>query len=229
MVALHGGDGGPAFMPSWVCDKVSAVFAAQAALAALLERTRTGRGRLVDVPMLDAIAYFNFPDLMIERTVIDEENVAPVRLTVLRPVETRDGWMVVNLVRGRQITACLDALGLRDRQPDLVAISDPIDLSRALCDVVELGTRHLTTAEALDRLAAHDVPATAVLGADDHLRDPQVRHNSIYVARDDPRLGPVRQPHYPGRGLGVPAPAPPPAVDEGRLAVLDEDPVRRAR
>jgi crotonobetainyl-CoA:carnitine CoA-transferase CaiB-like acyl-CoA transferase len=203
-----------------MCDKVSALFAAQAAMAALVARGRTGRGQLVDVPMLDAVAYFNFPDLMVDRTVVGEGDDAPLRLTVARPVRTRDGWVVVNAVRGRQIMAALRALGLEHRQAELQSITDGIELSRALCDVVESGTQSLTTEEAISRLAAHDVPATEVLTPDAHLRDAQVVHNAIYAATADARLGLVRRPRYPARPLAVADPQPAPSLDEDRATVL---------
>jgi crotonobetainyl-CoA:carnitine CoA-transferase CaiB-like acyl-CoA transferase len=225
LASLHGGPDGPALTPSWMCDKVSALFAAQAALAALVVRQQTGRGQLVDVPMLDAVSYFNFPDLMVDRTVVGEDG--PVRVTVARPVRTRDGWVVVNAVRGRQILAALRALGLEHRQPELQSITDGIELSQALCDVVEAGTRGLTTEEAIGRLAAHDVPATEVLSPDAHLRDAQVVHNAIYITKEDPRLGTVRRPRHPARPLAIDDPKPAPSLDEDRLSVLgwlDEEP-----
>jgi crotonobetainyl-CoA:carnitine CoA-transferase CaiB-like acyl-CoA transferase len=220
LASLHGGAVGPALTPSWMCDKVSALFAAQAALAALVARQQTGRGQLVDVPMLDSVAYFNFPDLMVDRTLVGEGDDGPVRVTVARPVRARDGWVVVNAVRGRQILAALTALGLEQRQAELQSITDGIQLSRALCDVVEAGTQSLTTEEAISRLAAHDVPATEVLSPDAHLRDPQVVHNAIYAMTEDARLGVVRRPRYPARPLAVADPQPAPGLDEDRGAVL---------
>jgi crotonobetainyl-CoA:carnitine CoA-transferase CaiB-like acyl-CoA transferase len=168
--------------------------------------------------MLDTMAYFNFPDLMVERTLVDDDSAAThdVRQLSIRPVRTADGWIVVNLVVGRQISAALVALGLEDRKAQLRALTDPAQLSRALCDVVEEGTRTRSTNECLDLLAAHDVPAGPIFDLDEHLSDSQVAHNEIYEVVSDPRLGQVRQPRYPARSLRSRQDGPAPGLDEHR-------------
>jgi crotonobetainyl-CoA:carnitine CoA-transferase CaiB-like acyl-CoA transferase len=42
-----------------IADAVTGQYAAQACLAALLERTKTGKGRRIDISMLEAMAHFN--------------------------------------------------------------------------------------------------------------------------------------------------------------------------
>jgi crotonobetainyl-CoA:carnitine CoA-transferase CaiB-like acyl-CoA transferase len=222
LAVAQGEEGAPKLMTPWVCDKVTAMFATQAALGALVARTRTGRGQLVDVPMLDTMAYFNFPDLMVERTLLNDgpEDTRDVRQLSMRPVRTADGWIVVNLVVGRQISAALAALGLEDRKAQLRALTDPAQLSRALCEVVEEGTRTRSTNECLDLLAAHDVPAGPIFDLDEHLSDSQVAHNEIYEVVSDPRLGQVRQPRYPARSLRGSEDGPAPGLDEHRATAI---------
>src|SRR5204863_6842507 len=75
---FHSRAGRPELLRTYVADKATSALAAQAALAALLERERTGVGRRVDVNMLDAVAYFDFPDILDARTVIaDADPVDP--------------------------------------------------------------------------------------------------------------------------------------------------------
>ena len=106
--------------------------------------------------------------------------------------------------------------GLEDRKAQLRALTDPAQLSRALCDVVEEGTRTLRTKECLDLLATHDVPAGPIFDFDEHLADSQVAHNEIYEVVSDPRLGQVRQPRYPARSLRSREDGPAPGLDEHR-------------
>jgi crotonobetainyl-CoA:carnitine CoA-transferase CaiB-like acyl-CoA transferase len=219
LAVAQGEEGAPELMRPWVCDKVTAMFATQAALGALVARTRTGRGQLVDVPMLDTMAYFNFPDLMVERTLLSDgpEGRRNARQISMRPA---DGWIVVNLVVGRQISAALAALGLEDRKAELRGLTDPAQLSHALCEAVEEGTRMRSTNECLELLAAHDVPAGPIFDLDEHLADNQVAHNEIYQVVSDPRLGQVRQPRYPARSLRAREDGPAPGLDEHRATAF---------
>ena len=224
LASTQGRGGPPTLGAAWVCDKTTGLFAAQAALAAIIERHRTGRGRRIDVSMLDTMAYFDFPDVMVERTVLDDAPESPDNrhLSSLRPVRTLDGWIVVNLVRGRHITNAFAALGLHDRQAEVRGITDPARLSAALCDVVETATQHRTTADCLALFASCDVPAGAVLDLDQHLGDPQVAHNRTYVEVDDPNLGRVRRPRMPAAALARDDAdqLPPPLLDQHRAAIL---------
>ena len=68
----------PSLLRFYLVDKVTGVFAAQSALAGLVRVARTGRGERIDVNMLDASAYFNFPDVFTERVLCDStEEVDP--------------------------------------------------------------------------------------------------------------------------------------------------------
>jgi crotonobetainyl-CoA:carnitine CoA-transferase CaiB-like acyl-CoA transferase len=53
------GEDAPHAVWSWIVDKVTAVFAAQAGLAGLARRHATGDGSIVDISMLHSFGYFN--------------------------------------------------------------------------------------------------------------------------------------------------------------------------
>src|ERR671924_680442 len=48
----------PRFLGPALADAITGIYAAYGVLGALFERTRTGRGRLVEVSMLEAMAHF---------------------------------------------------------------------------------------------------------------------------------------------------------------------------
>jgi crotonobetainyl-CoA:carnitine CoA-transferase CaiB-like acyl-CoA transferase len=217
LAAAQGGGGRPTLVQAWVCDKVTAAFAAQAALAAMVDRGRTGRGACIDLPMIDVMSYFDFPDLMIERTVVDEPGpIISAQMSANRPVPTADGWMLLSPVSRNHIANALDALDASDQTEVLRAIKEPSELTNAFFAIAEERTPKETTQEWLRRFAERDVPAGPVLDFDAHLADPQVVHNGIYQSADDPRMGTLRHVHYPGRFSGA-SPSefhPAPALDE---------------
>jgi crotonobetainyl-CoA:carnitine CoA-transferase CaiB-like acyl-CoA transferase len=185
---------------SWIVDKVTASFAAQAGLAALVRRQTTGDGSIIDISLLDSFAYFNFPDLLTERTILSEHDRPPLNAQnrSVRPVPTKDGWLMVNPVRGIQLKRALEAFGRADAIAEMKALDNSSATYRFFV-IAEEAAAARTTAEWLEILAEHDVPAAPVLDFDAHFTDPQVVHNETYVEISDPRFGPIRQPRFPAR------------------------------
>ena len=201
---LEGGDGAPRLVAGYLVDKMTGVFAVQAALAALYERERTGEGRAVDVPMLDTVAYFNYPDLYAKRTLVDHQPDDPRNLLVSgnRPVPARDGWVQVSAVTGDQIRAAVTALGHPEWGEVILSQADGPAVGTALRDLVGQALATMTVAEAMARFDAHDVPAAPCDDPDQHLADPQVVHAGIYRVAEDPVLGRVRSVRHPARSPG---------------------------
>jgi crotonobetainyl-CoA:carnitine CoA-transferase CaiB-like acyl-CoA transferase len=221
LASALGGQDSPMLMPSWLCDKVAAVFAVQAVLAAVVQRQSTGSGSVVDLSMLDAVAYFNSVDLLAERTRIGDGQGSPTENSQLRsnrPMRTKTGWLTLSPVGGRQVMGMLTALGCPERGPELAAVQDQAEMVAMLYELAEERLKSKTTEEWIERFAEHGVPAGPVLDMDEHLQDPQVLHNRTYVEYEDPELGLIRQARYPaefdGDRLSTPAPAP--GLDEGR-------------
>lgn len=63
LLDLTGDETGPARIGVSICDIGTGLYAASLVLAALIERTRTGRGRFIDLPMFQAMTEFAGPNL----------------------------------------------------------------------------------------------------------------------------------------------------------------------
>src|SRR5262245_32286014 len=73
-------DDQPTLLPGFPLDKTTAALAAQAVIAALFARERTGRGERIDLSMLAAAAYVNFVELFANRTFVDTQPNDPRNL-----------------------------------------------------------------------------------------------------------------------------------------------------
>lgn len=200
--------GAPSMIRSLIADKTTAMMAVQAALGALLLRNRTGVGSRVDLAMLDVMAYFNFPDVGQDRTFLG----APAAVLPRgrdNIVRTKDGYLAVTPVSGRQLGAAVAAVGRPEWKDDLKAAPSPAALIDRLVELLETVTPERTSAEWEGIFLDHDVPATPLLTVDQHLGDPQTVHNGLYGESDGP-VGTVRRVRYPALVDGRPLPEVPP-------------------
>ena len=197
------GDGTtPALDLAFTVDKMSAMMVCQSVLAALVARERNGVADRVDVAMFDAAAYANFVDVMVHRTLVDHEPPSPRNLHpgAVRPLATADGWIVVVPVTADQVHRTLAAVGRSDLVDTIMQTADGVDLTHALFRELEPLLRTRTTAEWLETLRAHDVPAAPCLTIDEHLRDEQTGHSHLYDVRtwsEWEHVGPMRHVRHP--------------------------------
>jgi len=194
LVAAEGRNGQPEVTPFNMVDKITGTFGAQAVLAALYDRERTGRGALVRLPMLDVMGYFNFPDMFQHRTFEgDESGWKPPQSQVLK---TSDGHVVISPANGAQMSKTLNAIDRPEWKEDFKRMPDPVLMAEAFFQRVGEVVRQRDTAYWLARFGAMDVPAAPVFEFDEFLGDAQVANNRIYEMIDSP-VGKIRAARYP--------------------------------
>lgn len=217
MIDAASRDGVLEVLPGYPVDKATAMFAVQSILAALFARERGAGGERIDVAMLDATAYFDFPDLFTSRVFVDAEppDAHSLTATAVRAVPASDGAIVIAAVTGSQIKGACRAVG-HEEWIEEVFSSTSGGMGR-MFDLFASVTPGETVAHWLERFAAEDVPAAPCLGIDDHLADPQVRHNQLYTVADVPGVGRVRTVRYPAVGASwgkLPTGVPPVHLEE---------------
>ena len=215
-LAMSNGDE-PRLLPGYVADKLSAMFAAQAAMAALISRGTTGSGAVVDVAMIDVLAYFDGPDVLAGKALLDGPDYDIIgHLGDMRPLATQDGWLLVSPVSGRQLKRALEAAGRAESVDVLRAVTDARAMTSRFLDLLAEVLPSRPTAAWEETFAAADVPASAVLSVDEHLADRQLAHNGTFEAIDQPGQGRIRKVRHPARFNGAPAQTaglPAPALD----------------
>ncbi len=172
-----GGD--PRFVPTILADKIAALHAVYAILAALLARANGREGAIkVEVPMFEALAAFLLNEHLAAATFAAEGAVGYPRVLSpnRRPFRSADGWIAVLPYTDRQWRAFLSEICREDvaeedwfRDPQ----QRPAHIDELYALVAEsMATR--TTAQWIAALSARDVPCSEVNSLEDLLTDPHL-------------------------------------------------------
>jgi crotonobetainyl-CoA:carnitine CoA-transferase CaiB-like acyl-CoA transferase len=226
MAAVQG-IGAPAYVRNTICDKVTAITAAQAITAALLARARGQGGQHVRLSMLDASLAFLWPDGMANHTILEADvELRPPLSSSYVMIQAHDGLLSIAVVTDAQWHGLFRAV---DR-PDL--IDDPRFATAAgrsqhlAALIAELGGGkvEMRVEEAIDRLVAEDVPCGPVLSLEAIPDHPQVIASESLTTRVHPHMGRIREPRPPVRFSETPAAVhrPAPALGEHSDEILDE-------
>jgi crotonobetainyl-CoA:carnitine CoA-transferase CaiB-like acyl-CoA transferase len=210
------GDGGQASMvKQGVIDKATSYTTAQAITAALLARTRTGRGSRIDVSMLDVALAYLWPDGMMNHTVIEPDEVLPPVARSFRVTPTADGFVALVTLTSSQWSALVEALAdpaAAEERPDLTDAATRMSGGATIMRQVRARIATMPTTEVIERLTQANVPCAPVRGLDELHLDEQIVASGTLVEIDHPTMGPIRQPVPAARfdhaitPLGAPAP-----------------------
>ncbi len=198
-------------------------------LAALYERTQTGKGRLIDVSLLDGLmgllAYLPQVAWHSGENPKPQGNPHP-NLVPYGVFPARGGLMVIACLTNEFWARLCRALGLE------ALIDDPrydtLEKRRKARSEVDalIGDRTgLHSFDALDALlTAHQVPHAPILGVLDALAQPQAIAREMVVEAEHKALGPIRIVSRPIKFPGAPQPIPtaPPVLGEHTDAILGE-------
>jgi crotonobetainyl-CoA:carnitine CoA-transferase CaiB-like acyl-CoA transferase len=192
--ALQSEGGEAAMVRQGAIDKATAYSTAQAITAALLARVRSGRGRRIDVSMLDVAIAFLWPDGMMNNTCLEPDEVLPPVSRSFRLTPTADGHVALVTLTAAQWDGLVRAFeDLAGAAPDLSETSARMAGGAAVMRQVRAQIASLTTAEVVARLSAADVPCAPVLALDEIHAHEQVVACETVAAFEHAVLGPVRQ------------------------------------
>jgi crotonobetainyl-CoA:carnitine CoA-transferase CaiB-like acyl-CoA transferase len=208
-------DGTPRLMGTLICDKVTALTAAQAITAALFHRERTGEGQRLEVAMLDAAIAFNWVEGMYNQAFVDPADPAPDYAALGRLWPAKDGHVACSALQDIEFEALRTALGrpesLADPGMDTLAGRMARLPQMFAATAGEVASR--TTAELMAGFTAAGAVGCRVNRRTEIAEDPQVRHNGCLVEVDQGEAGRVRVARHPIRfgrtpAIANPGPAP---------------------
>jgi formyl-CoA transferase len=216
------GGPGPAYIRVALVDYYTAALTAQAVLAALYVRERTGRGQRVGTSLLQAALALQ------SGSVVDYAGKPPSIFRdnpTYRLYQGSDGeWFFVACGNQSFWGKLCEALDL----PEL--IHDPrfaswllrLDNREALLPLFEKRFGEKPRAHWLERLATHDIPAAPVQTLKELMDDPAVQHHEMVREYEHPELGRLRLMGQPLVFSGSPTcdPGRPPTLGEHTTEVL---------
>lgn len=223
MMAVNlGNDGAPHRVGAMIVDTVTGLYAAQAVAASLYARERSGRGAWLQVSLAQAAA------AMLGHKLAEHimESGRPRALNVpTGAYRTRDGWIMVALIREADFPRLAAALGHSELAADrrYASFAERAVHAGPLIEALRQIFAEGSTAEWLTRLRAADVLADRINGFDDWLADPQVAAVQGAMPVTLPAAPAFSVPRTPGIDVGVEdSLLPPPGIGEHGRSILAE-------
>ena len=205
--------GNPSLVQSLVCDKVTALTAAQAITAALFARERSGSGQRIDLSMLDSAIAFNWPESMYNHAFVEPADPFPEYGSLTRLWPARDGLVSMAAIQDSEFHAMREALGNPESlsRPEYETMAGRFQHLGTLLPAMGAEVARRTRAELMEGFKAAGAVGCTVNSRTELLADPQVQHNQSIVTVDHGDIGPVRVARHPARFSATPARPPGPA------------------
>ncbi|MEX0957505.1 MAG: CoA transferase [Rhizobiaceae bacterium] len=218
-----------------IADAVTGHYAALGIVAAMLERVKTGKGRRLDISMLEAMCHFNLDSFTHYFSV--GEVMGPLSRPMVSQSYTfacSDGkWIAIHLSSPPKFwEGLVAAVG----KPELLADerfaerAARINHQQELIDVLTPVFATKTRDHWCDILLENEVPHSPAYDSDEALEDPQARHLHIAVEAEHPQMGHFKtvRPPYSFDGEADLDVLPPPTLDEHGAEIRAELARRKA-
>lgn len=181
----------PRFLGPALADAITGIYAAYGVLGALFDRSRTGKGRVVEVSMLEAMAHFTVEPYAAYFSLgtVPKSSDRP-RLAQAHILRTKDGGLIaIHLSSLEKFwTGLLAALNAPELGTDARFNTRLLRIEHYDALGAELDRRFQqgTVAEWVDRLGGNDVPFAPINKVDAAVKDPQVQHLGLMVPVENP-------------------------------------------
>lgn len=205
MAALHHrATGEPRYVPMVVADKVVGLIAVQMIAMALYQRTRTGQGCSIQIPMFENLVKFVLEEHMYLKTFDPPlGGTGDPRLfdPLAKPIATKDGYICISANTNDQAFAFFDAIGRPELKTDprFCSVQARFANVKDYFEVRMAGLKTRTTGEWLAIFDRCDLPATPYHTLDTLLDDPHLTEVGFFEMKDHPTEGRTRNMRLPNK------------------------------
>ncbi|WP_151704380.1 CaiB/BaiF CoA transferase family protein [Nitrincola alkalilacustris] len=221
--------GGPVKVGVAFADIFTGMYAANAIMAALLQKARTGEGTHIDLALLDvqvgvlanqALNYLTSGQVP-QRLGNAHPNIVPYQAFA-----TADGYMILAVGNDGQFRRFCEVAGCRELadDPRFVSNGKRVENRQLLIPLLVERVRLRSTADWLASLEAVGVPCGPINTLDQVFEDPQVKHRSVEISLPHPEAGEVKLVSNPIRfdGEALNAQSAPPLLGQHTDQVLEQ-------
>lgn len=195
---LQRSTGQPRFIPMAAIDRIVGSAAANALLAGLLAKARTGVGQMIEVPMFETMAQFVLSEHMQGQT-FDPPTSPPGYPRTLsphrRPYATKDGFIAVLPYNDGQWRRFFEAVGkghILESDPRFADITSRTANIDSLYEMIGEELKHRTTDEWLKLLQENDIPCMRPHTLESLMEDPHLADAGFFRWEEHPSEGRIR-------------------------------------
>jgi crotonobetainyl-CoA:carnitine CoA-transferase CaiB-like acyl-CoA transferase len=204
-------NGEPSLFRTLLCDKVTSLTAAQAISSALYARAAgNAEGQHIVLAMLDAAVSFMWPDSGMDAVLLDEDaNRTPTIGQNYGITRLKDGFAAIAVVSDSEFRGLCHAYGrpeLADDERFDTMAGRTLNASELVPLMTELSAQQLAE-DFVKRAQSFDVPAASVVTLADLPQQPQIMNNEVFLEREHPVAGRIREPRPAARFSSTPAQA----------------------
>ncbi|MFG6585481.1 CaiB/BaiF CoA transferase family protein [Sulfitobacter sp. 1A12779] len=216
-------DAAPTMVGEAMGDVAGGLFAAWGTMVALFERSRTDRGRHVDVALFDGLV--SMMPILACRTLMGEET--PTRTGNRHPLsapfgnyQASDGHFALAVLNDRLFATFCNVIGQPGLAQDARFASDPLrrENEPALAAYIDQWAGALPVDEVVEQLSAAGIPASTIQTVAEAWASPQAVERGLASTVTHPDLGVLNLPeqpvHFSGVARGGRRPAPALNADE---------------
>ena len=194
----------PAYMPTIVADKTTALFVVIGIQGALLRRAVTGKGDQLEVAMFETMAHYLSVEHLAGFAFEPPLGPAGYRRMVShhrKPHRTKDGFIAIMPHSERDWRVFFEACGIPEFMEDPRFIGNANrarHINELYAKLAEMMPQR-TTSEWVEFLDAHDIPNTVINTLEDLRSDPHMADVGFWHSIDHPSEGKLIAPSLPVR------------------------------
>ncbi|WP_411976036.1 CaiB/BaiF CoA transferase family protein [Sulfitobacter faviae] len=222
--------GKPAYVPAAIVDRIVGMAGVNAILAAVIERSNSGKGQKIEIPMFETMVSMIMGDHMGGLTYdppLDKGGYARHLSADRRPYETKDGYICALVYNDGHWQRFFHAIGRSDILENDDRFSSFNKRMANIDSVYATLSEFLltkTTAEWLKIFETADVPAMPMHSYESVIEDPHLVATGFFEAEEHPTEGKLRRMAVPVSFSRTPAQStrPAPALGEHGPEILAE-------